>query len=667
LTTLSSDNQAAAARARAGKRTTFPAWTIAGFLLPAFALVSLVVWALSGDPLSVQTEIRRTALALEQLALDELAGAIARKASEAVQRPAVRGRAFKFSLDDEGIPRFSEPLPLGAREIRPLPGDDAQNRSFRFLLLGFEERDLVQNDAAGAEDVLRLLNDRFDHESFQVRIRLAAAAFLIRHDRFDEAASGLFALIDETDPAAAPDEGELPFVVSAFLLLDGGLTGEASSIESDSASFGSVRARLVEAVAAGRIPLRSAELRAVAAESRSLTETERSALLLRAGDLDLEAYLEGQPDRAGVLVRSGGFAAVLDRNLWIGQASDGRACGAVLPAETALPALLDEKSLDEAGQGFEVALRPSGPDGPSGEGRGETIRTVTSPAGLEGARLDVILVDRTVFESSVRSRRTMLFVTASLLVVAMAVLGFTTLRAVRREMAAAKARSDFMAAVSHELRTPLASIRMFAELLDQGRVSDKDTEGRFMRLILSNCRRLSAMIENVLDLSRAERGVMRFHPEEVDLKGLLKELFRDIGAAAEEEGFSVEATVADDLPVVRADPLALARAVFNICDNALKYSGEGKRVTIKAARKNGGAEISIRDSGPGIPAAEREAVFERFHRGRAGAGSSGGAGLGLSLAREAVEACSGRLRLKSREGEGTEFFIYLPGVETDHE
>jgi signal transduction histidine kinase len=221
-----------------------------------------------------------------------------------------------------------------------------------------------------------------------------------------------------------------------------------------------------------------------------------------------------------------------------------------------------------------------------------------------------------------------------------------------------------MAAVSHELRTPLASIRMFAELLEEGRVEGADKRSRFMRLIISNCRRLSAMIENVLDLSRSERGLLRFEPEEIDLKGLLEDLFRDIRAVAEEEGFTMDIEIAPDLPAVRADPTALTRALFNLCDNARKYSGEAKHVRIRAAPEaSGGAMIAITDSGPGIAAGEREKIFERFRRGREGHAAPTGAGLGLSLAREAVEGCGGRLELSSRKGEGATFTVYLPGLE----
>jgi len=279
----------------------------------------------------------------------------------------------------------------------------------------------------------------------------------------------------------------------------------------------------------------------------------------------------------------------------------------------------------------------------------------------------VCLTDRSIFEESVESRRTFILGAALCLVLALAILGFATFRAIRREVAAAKARSDFMAGVSHELRTPLASIRMFAELMQDERVEDAATGKRFMRLIISNCRRLTAMIENVLDLSRSEKGLMRFHLEEVELKDLLDDLFGDISAFAEEEGIEMQVEIDPNLPAVRADPTALARAIFNLVDNARKYSGEEKSIKIEAVSKQGGAMISVSDEGPGIAPEERERIFERFQRGADKGDAPTGAGLGLSLAREAVKGCGGTLTLDSNQGRGAKFLIYLPGLEEQDE
>jgi signal transduction histidine kinase len=118
---------------------------------------------------------------------------------------------------------------------------------------------------------------------------------------------------------------------------------------------------------------------------------------------------------------------------------------------------------------------------------------------------------------------------------------------------------------------------------------------------------------------------------------------------------------------VRADPSGLTRALFNILDNARKYGGEDKRIFVRAAAKDGDALISIQDRGPGIAPAERERIFGRYQRGGKGETAAAGAGLGLSLAREAVEACRGTLSLESREGEGSTFFIRLPGMKREED
>ncbi len=642
-------------------------WTLAGFLLPAAALVYLIIWSQTSEPLSAQTEIMRAARSLEVLVREGLDLTKADAARWAGGRPLdpSAGPAgmfrdslpFAFGIDEEGRPLVTEPPPSAAKQVWALPGDEMRRKTYETFSREAEECEIIRKDITRAEEIFDVMAKNFTEPAYRVRTKLARAAFLVHQGRNGEAVTELVEVISETDPAAAPGPGELPFVVSAFLLLDENAGGH--SIEP-------ARAAAVGVMTGGSTPLKAAELRAVTERLKTVSDEERDALLRRVRALDVIEALEGMSETREKMRGAEGFALVTRNKLWLGDTSQGIVRGVACPAEEGLAALLEAEfpagAGARAGSGLEAFLVVD--ESGSGGEEGEVIRFLPSPAGIDGAVLKIVLADRTVFEESARSRRVFVVGAGVLLFLALIVLGFATFRAVRREVEAAKARSDFMASVSHELRTPLASIRTFTELLEEGRVAEEGKKQRFLRLILSNCRRLTAMVENVLDLSRSEQGLLRFHVEEVDLKSLLDDLFRDISAAAGEDGFAVEVAIAGDVPDVRADPTALARAVFNICDNARKYSGEEKRIEVKAVKKAGGALITISDSGPGIADEEREKVFERFNRGSRDRAVSG-VGLGLSLAREAVEACSGRLELESGEGRGAVFSIFLPALESE--
>lgn len=659
-------------------RTGLSIRTLAAFLLPAAALVYLFIWLQTGELFSAQVEIRKAALDLERLTVDELEVRVRDEAEAAAQRPpGPQGFPFAFRMDETGVLEIIEPAPPVSKKVWPLPGSEQENLRFNAFLDELEQREFIRNDVTGAEEVVRRLeeDEAFRVPGFWARSALARGAFLKRRGKFDEIVPELIEVMSTVDPAAASGQEEFPFVLKALLLFIDAPLSQDVSIEP-------VRRRAIQAMADGLLPLSATELRATAESLSFLDGEQAAALLRRAGAMDATHALMNNGEAARALRDNGQatrtlmnngeaaagmaklscFAVVSLGRLWMGRTEGGLVRGSALDAEEGLDRLLVSAGSPAAEGGLALRLEQEG-----AATKGEVIRALAAPAAIEGAVLRVLLVDRSFFEQSVKSRRTFILGAALFLVVAMAVLGIATFRAVRREVAAAKARSDFMAGVSHELRTPLASIRMFAELLEEGRIKEPDTRLRFMRLISSNCRRLSAMIENVLDLSRSEKGLTRFRLEEVDLGRLLEDLFRDIRAFAEEEGFLVDVEIAHDLPAVRADPMALARAVFNLCDNARKYSGEDKRILVKAVKLGGDAVISIRDFGSGIAASERERVFQRFQRGGEGEGAAAGVGLGLSLAREAVEGCGGKLDLESETGEGSTFLIHLPGMEDVHD
>lgn len=654
-------------------------WTLAGFLLPAGALVYLFLWALVGERLSPRTEINRAAITMEQraqeelrLELDELNAAGERwfrkvratEQSQAADEPAISD-AIPFWFTIHGMhPKmdivYLFPSPGMKPNVLPLPGSDSERNLYLALNDDFESQEFIIRDVAAAERVLdSMMAERFKDSAFQMRTLLARAAFLKRQGRFDEVREQLVDLALNTDMAAVPGLDEYPFVLQAYLMIEDNSGAGDRSLDA-------LRARVLPAMEEGRLPLSAPRLRAVAARLASIPDDMRERLLRRARGVEILGRLEQNP--RGFLTMSGPerFAFVADKILWMGTRSTGEASGFSFDADAGLGRLLDRHALETEIDGLTVVLEQVLGDR-TDILNSDTLRVLTAPAGIEGARLRIVLVDRTPFEQNVATRRAYVFGVGGCLLLALLVLGFATFRAVRREVAAAQARSEFMASVSHELRTPLASIRTFAELLEENRVSDEATRHRFTRLIVSNCRRLSAMIENVLDLRRSEEGGLRFAIDEVDLNGLLTDLFRDIRAVAEEDGFDMTVEIASDLPAVCADAMALARAIYNICDNARKYGGEQKTIVIRVAVDGARVRIEISDRGPGISAAEREKIFDRFQRGQGGMTAPSGVGLGLSLAREAIEACGGQLSVESTEGEGSTFIIDLPAVDENND
>ena len=221
-------------------------------------------------------------------------------------------------------------------------------------------------------------------------------------------------------------------------------------------------------------------------------------------------------------------------------------------------------------------------------------------------------------------------------------------------------KSDFVSNVSHELRTPLASIRALGELLKLGRV----TPGKVSEYgdhIETESRRLSRLIDNLLDFSRIESGrkTYRFVPQQLeDVVGRVVDAFgRGPGAA----GFDVDFVRPDaPLPALPLDADAVGQAIHNLLDNAAKYSGDSRRILVTLAQEDGFAVCAVRDWGIGIPRAEQAAVFERFHRvGSALVHDVKGTGLGLSIVRHVLSAHGGAADIESGSGSGSGTLIRL--------
>jgi two-component system, OmpR family, sensor kinase len=216
------------------------------------------------------------------------------------------------------------------------------------------------------------------------------------------------------------------------------------------------------------------------------------------------------------------------------------------------------------------------------------------------------------------------------------------------------ARKEFIATASHELRTPIFSLGGFVELL-QDEELDEDTRREFLDTMSEQVERLQKLSVNLLDLSRLDSGSVELHTEPVDLAELSRSVAGEFHPRLAEHGTELRLQVPEHGPNASCDRERVAQIMRILLDNALRHTPEGTDVTVRALRFNGAAELTVADTGPGLPAGARSKVFERFYTGDA----ARGAGLGLAIARELAERMDGRLLLDTERG-STEFTLELP-------
>jgi signal transduction histidine kinase len=232
----------------------------------------------------------------------------------------------------------------------------------------------------------------------------------------------------------------------------------------------------------------------------------------------------------------------------------------------------------------------------------------------------------------------------------------------RREYELARLRSEFVSSVSHELRTPLAQIRMFGETLLLGRVRSDAERQRSLEIIDQESRRLTYLVENVLQFSRSERQVLRIDPSPIALGPLVRstaETFEPLAVAA---GNTLEVRVDDHL-VVEADAKAIRQVLLNLLDNAVKYGGVRQALTVGCVKRGDDALVWVDDAGPGVPEPDRERIWDAFWRmERESDAGVAGAGIGLSVVREIATLHGGTSWVEDSEGGGARFVVALPGA-----
>jgi len=309
-----------------------------------------------------------------------------------------------------------------------------------------------------------------------------------------------------------------------------------------------------------------------------------------------------------------------------------------------------------------VVIRPGPAAGAVG---GTSTRTETRLTASSSPHWKLVVTHPSgSLEAAVSSqRRRNLAISSSVLGLLGASMGLLIL-ATRRAQRLAKQQMEFVAAVSHELRTPLAVIRSAAENLADGVVHDEARIRRYGELMRTEGRRLTEMVEQILELAGIQSGQRGFALRPVGVGPLLHDIVSASSALIEDAGVVVDFDIPNDLPPVLGDEPALRRVFQNLIDNAIKYGAVGGSIRVSARKSGSEVSVTIADRGIGIDAKDQTRIFEPFYRAAdVVAAQMQGAGLGLSLVQRIVVAHGGRVTVTSVPREGSAFTVQLPAAD----
>ena len=276
----------------------------------------------------------------------------------------------------------------------------------------------------------------------------------------------------------------------------------------------------------------------------------------------------------------------------------------------------------------------------------------------------VYLLNPAKLPQAAQTTRLTLGLLIALLVIAIGVGGWLIVSDLNRQLTLARQKTDFVSNVSHELKTPLTSIRMFAELLAEGRVNEPEKQRSYLNIITAETARLTRLINNVLDFSRMERGEKEYHFAQCDVVCLARETVDVFRPHLEAAGFCFNTELPSSPVTIRADKDAVAQVIVNLLSNAEKYSNGKKEIDLQLMHHTepvSWIELKVLDRGPGVPREAHERIFEKFYRANDSLSNNvQGSGLGLTLARQIARAHGGDVVYTPREGGGSCFTLRLP-------
>jgi signal transduction histidine kinase len=373
---------------------------------------------------------------------------------------------------------------------------------------------------------------------------------------------------------------------------------------------------------------------------------------------------EGRYDRVSLDLGGFSFYLLLREPRSEARSETAGAWGLLLDPDTLEFRLVTTLRSQAAPQGIRWTLR--GASGEVREASGPLIDEVAAvssglPGGVPPFTIDLFQPGAGFVRTVLTSRRGVYFY-AFLLLAGILIFGLTlTVVTVSHQLRLARMQSDFVSTVSHEFKSPLTAVRQIAEMLQSGKVSSEEKRKKYYDVLLEQGERLSLLINRVLDFARMDSGHQTLDIQPVDVGTFLEDLVSQVQQRVGHEGYMVRTEIETSLPRVPLDADALGQAVTNLIDNAIKYSGESRKVVVRGSSQNGFAVIAVQDFGIGLDPKDKAHVFERFYRGGDELTRSvRGTGLGLTLVKQIVEAHGGHVEVESEPGKGSTFTIRLP-------
>lgn len=310
-------------------------------------------------------------------------------------------------------------------------------------------------------------------------------------------------------------------------------------------------------------------------------------------------------------------------------------------------------SAAEGGKTFTIQMQDNG-------GKKRTSIVSSTASGAEPWKLNVQHTAGSI-EAFVEGERNKSFLIGVGIYALLVASIMTIVISANRAKAFARRQIDFVSSVSHEFRTPLAVIYSAGENLADGVAKDEEQVSRYGNLIKGEGRKLTGMVEQILEFAGARSGKKKYNFVKTDVAGLVRKAIADCRPHIEKDGFIIEENIGDQLPPIEADAEAVETALRNLIQNAVKYSNGSRWLRVAAENGNGRIKISVEDRGIGIAAADRKKIFEPFYRAKSVVDAQiHGNGLGLSLVKEIAEAHGGNVEVTSDEEKGSKFTIELP-------
>lgn len=238
----------------------------------------------------------------------------------------------------------------------------------------------------------------------------------------------------------------------------------------------------------------------------------------------------------------------------------------------------------------------------------------------------------------------------------------TIIQDITKDREIERMKSEFVANVSHELKAPLGAIKAYSEMLLDGEAKDEASRLEFMEVIAQETDRLSGMIENLLDLSRLEAGVVQMNMQRLNLINLLQSVVTTIRPSAEMKKIDLETDISQYIVPVTGDEEQLGRVFMNLLSNAVKYTPEGGKVDLTARLEGDFIRVDVADTGYGIPEEDLPRIFEKFFRVKKNRKVAKGTGMGLAMVKRILEIHNAEIKVESEPGKGSCFTVFIPAA-----